>query len=141
MIAIDTNLLVYVHRAGVPEHAPARVALEAARNAPGGWGVSWPVVAELWSVLSGSAVGPKAVALHVVEAMIADITRAGGAIWMPSAGMANRLASHANRMGVRGTRIFDLQIACIAREHGARELWTHDAGFLTVPGLPVRDPL
>jgi predicted nucleic acid-binding protein len=44
-------------------------------------------------------------------------------------------------MGIRGPRIFDLQIGMIALENGARELWTHDAGFVAVPGLKVRDPL
>lgn len=51
------------------------------------------------------------------------------------------MAELARRLGVRGARIFDLQIALIARDNGARELWTHDAGFVTVPGLRVWDPL
>jgi hypothetical protein len=33
-------------------------------------------------------------------------------------------------------RIFDLQIALCAFESGARELWSYDARFVTVPGLP-----
>jgi predicted nucleic acid-binding protein len=39
------------------------------------------------------------------------------------------------------TQIFDLQIAVIAQEAGAREIWTHDQGFLSLPGLRVVDPL
>jgi len=26
-------------------------------------------------------------------------------------------------------------------DHGAREIWTHDRAFLSLPGLRVRDPL
>ncbi|MGH9487035.1 MAG: hypothetical protein ACRD04_05530 [Terriglobales bacterium] len=70
-----------------------------------------------------------------------EISRAGGQIWFPYAGHERALAGLARQLGVRGTRIFDLQIAFIARENGARELWTHDAGFITVPGLRRRDPL
>jgi predicted nucleic acid-binding protein len=44
-------------------------------------------------------------------------------------------------MGVVGPRVFDLQIAMTALDHGATEMWTHDAGFVRLPGLPVRDPL
>jgi predicted nucleic acid-binding protein len=44
-------------------------------------------------------------------------------------------------LDVRGTRVFDLQIALTAREHGVTEIWTHDAGFVRVPGILVRDPL
>ena len=38
-------------------------------------------------------------------------------------------------------RLFDLQIALTAVENGAREIWTHDRNFLSLPGLRVRDPL
>jgi hypothetical protein len=41
----------------------------------------------------------------------------------------------------RGPRIFDLQIALTAFEGGARELWTADSKFVSVPGLPVVFPL
>jgi len=44
-------------------------------------------------------------------------------------------------MGVVGPRVFDLQIAMTALDNGATEMWTHDAGFVRLRGLPVRDPL
>jgi predicted nucleic acid-binding protein len=33
------------------------------------------------------------------------------------------------------------EIAAIAHENGARELWSHDRHFRTVPGLRVVDPI
>jgi len=62
-------------------------------------------------------------------------------IWLPRPGFDHALFKTAERMKVVGPRIFDLQIALIALDHGARELWTHDAGFITVPGLRRVDPL
>jgi predicted nucleic acid-binding protein len=47
----------------------------------------------------------------------------------------------ATSLKVRGKRIFDLQIAVIAYEHGAQEIWTHDRNFVTIPGVKVKDPL
>jgi hypothetical protein len=47
----------------------------------------------------------------------------------------------AEQLGVRGARIFDLQIGLTALDAGATEIWTHDAGFVGLPGLKVRDPL
>jgi len=47
----------------------------------------------------------------------------------------------ASSLKVHGRRIFDLQIAAIALEHGAREIWTHDRNFVSVPGVKVHDPL
>ena len=34
-----------------------------------------------------------------------------------------------------GNRVFDLQIALCAFEGGAGEVWSHDARFVTMPGL------
>jgi predicted nucleic acid-binding protein len=47
----------------------------------------------------------------------------------------------ATQRNVRGARVFDLHIALTAVEAGAREIWTHDSDFVSVPGLRVRDPL
>jgi predicted nucleic acid-binding protein len=44
-------------------------------------------------------------------------------------------------MKIAGTRVYDLQIALIALENGATQLWSHDSAFVGVPGLLVRDPL
>ena len=46
--------------------------------------------------------------------------------------MSDQLAAH---LRIGGNRVFDLQIALCAFEGGARELWSHDARFVTVPGL------
>jgi hypothetical protein len=37
--------------------------------------------------------------------------------------------------------VFDLQVAITAVENGATEMWTHDAGFIRIPGLRVHDPV
>ena len=66
---------------------------------------------------------------------------AGCHIWMPLPGSAERILHLATSMDLRGPRIFDLQIAAVAREHGATEIWTHDAGFVALPGLKVVDPI
>ena len=34
-----------------------------------------------------------------------------------------------------------LHEAVIALEHGAREIWTHDRNFVSVPTVKIRDPL
>jgi predicted nucleic acid-binding protein len=52
-----------------------------------------------------------------------------------------RLARAASDLEVRGSRVFDLQIALTALQNGATELWTHDRDFVSVPGLTVHDPL
>jgi hypothetical protein len=42
---------------------------------------------------------------------------------------------------VRGPRVFNPQIGLAALEAAATEIWTHDAGFIGLPGIKIRDPL
>lgn len=55
--------------------------------------------------------------------------------------MVSRCLQLAEQMDLGGPRIFDLQISLTALEAGVSELWTHDAGFVGLPGLQIRDPL
>ena len=142
MIAVDTNLLVYAHRAGLPEHPAARRALGWARNDIRGWGLALPCIAEFWSVVThpASAGGPST-PQQAYNFLAALVIQAEASVWLPRDDFWDRLARLAVHLGVQGPRIFDLQIALTAFENGASELWTHDSGFLSVPGLPVYDPL
>jgi predicted nucleic acid-binding protein len=47
----------------------------------------------------------------------------------------------ASELNLQGPRIFDLQIALASLEGGATEIWTHDRDFVSLPGLPAKDPL
>ena len=142
MIAVDTNLLVYAHRAGCAEHAAARHAIEDAANDPRGWGIPAACVFEFWSVVThpssvGGASSPTT-ARRFVEALI----ETGGAMILPPPPAAvPRSLQLAEQLDVRGPRIFDLQINLSALDAGVTEIWTHDAGFTAIPGLRIRDPL
>ncbi len=62
-------------------------------------------------------------------------------VLQPGANFAQRCFRIAADMSVRGPRVFDLQIGLLALEAGVTELWTHDVGFVALPGLKVSDPL
>jgi toxin-antitoxin system PIN domain toxin len=142
VIAVDTNLLVYAHRAGCPEHDAARRAIEEAANDAGGWGIPSACLFEFWSVVThpsslGGGSSPST-ARRFIEALIET---AGAAILPPAAALVPRCLQIAEQLDVRGPRIFDLQIGLAALDAGVTEIWTHDAGFIGLPGLKVRDPL
>lgn len=142
MIAIDTNLLVYAHRAALPEHRAARRALERVAGEGDGWGIAQPVLAEFWSVVTHPAsAGRPSTAAEAKAFLQTLIQDGGGHVWLPSPGFDARLLEAATDANVKGPRIFDLQIALLALEHGAREIWTHDRQFLAAPGLRIIDPL
>ncbi len=140
MIALDTNILLYAHAGSAPEGRTARAALDRAARDPGGWGVAFPVLAEFWSVATAPA-SPLRSSPEIAAAFLAQLENHGARIWRPAPDLAPRLRQAAAALAIRGRRIFDLQIALIAQDGGADELWTHDAAFVTVPGLALCDPL
>jgi toxin-antitoxin system PIN domain toxin len=141
MIALDTNLLVYAHRANTPQHRLARRALEQAAAHPRGWGFAASVLPEFWSVVTHASSEGRPSTPAEAAAFVHALTDAGATVWLPGTGFGDRLVQAAADLRVSGPRVFDLQIALTAFEGGATELWTHDTAFVTIPGLPVVDPL
>jgi hypothetical protein len=142
VIAIDTNLLVYAHRRKAPEHRRAQRAIEAACADSRGWGISFASVSEFWAVVTHPACSGRPSSPAEASAFLRSLAEDGRMqTWPPGVGFAERLTQFAVDLDVSGVRIFDLQIALTAFEHGAHELWTHDADFVRIPGLRLRDPL
>lgn len=125
----------------MPEHSAARRALERAANAAIGWGIALVSLAEFWSVVTHPASAGRASSPREAAAFVAALADGGAQLWQPGPGFADRLLDAAMEHNVRGARIFDLHIALTALEAGAREIWTHDRDFVSVPRLRVRDPL
>jgi hypothetical protein len=142
MIAIDTNLLVYAQRRHTPEHRTARRAIERASTDPRGWGIPLPCIAEFWCVVTHPASSGGPSPSKEARGFLHALAGSGGAsIWTPGTGFWERLTQLASDLKIAGARVFDLQIALIALENGATEIWSHDRAFAGVPGLQVRDPL
>lgn len=140
MIAIDTNLLVYAHRAGVPEHRAAKRAIERA-STQGRWGFAVACLAEFWAVVTHPSSTGRPSMPTEAAAYLEALAAAGAEMWEPGAGFGARLVQLAADLGVSGPRVFDLQIGLIAFERGATELWTADARFIKLPGLRLHNPL
>lgn len=142
MIALDTNLLIYAHRAATPEHGRAQSAIQRACNAADGCGVALPCVAEFFSVVTHPAASGRPSRPDEAAAFLRGLVQQGGlVVWAPGPGATERLLQTAIDLDVQGARIFDLQIALCALDGGATELWSHDASFVKVPGLRLHDPL
>jgi uncharacterized protein len=141
MIAIDTNLLIYAHRAATPEHHGAHRAIEAALNAPSGCGITLPSVAEFFSIVTHPAASGRPSSPEAAVEFLEELRACGVEDLSPGPGFAPRLARMAADLGVTGPRIFDLQIGLCGLDGGATSVWTHDRGFTKIPGLVIHDPL
>jgi toxin-antitoxin system PIN domain toxin len=141
MIALDTNLLIYAHRAGAREHRAARTIIENARGTSGGAAITLPSIAEFFSIVTHPASSGRPSTPAEAHDFLAALQEGGVALLGPGQSFATRLVRLAGDLEVTGARIFDLQIGLCALDGGATEMWTRDRGFVKVPGLAVKHPL
>ncbi|WGX95895.1 TA system VapC family ribonuclease toxin [Nocardioides sp. L-11A] len=142
MIALDTNILVYAHRADAPHHHGARTAVEGIARSGDRFGVPWPCMHEFLAITTHPRIydppsSPEQ-ALGAVRAL-ADL---------PSIALLGEGPDHLAVLSglltsgaVRGPKVHDARIAAICLAHGVSELWTADRDFSYFPSLRTRNPL
>jgi len=141
MIAIDTNILVYAHRAESPFYVIARTVLsELAQNRA--WVIPWPCLYEFYSVVTH----PRRYAPPSTPRQAIDQIE----IWMESPYLQilgeSRLAWPTLRDLILASRpvdgqIHDAKIVALCLQHGVSELWTADRDFSRYPQLRTVNPL
>jgi len=142
MIAVDTNILVYAHRADAPFHESARVSVASLAEGRAAWAIPWPCIHEFIGLVTRPRVfqPPTSLdgALDQVEIWTASpslvLLGEGGAYW-------SELAKILRASRVVGSQVHDARIAALCLSHGVRELWTADRDFSRFAGLVVRNPL
>ncbi len=142
MIAVDTNILVYAHRADSPWHDRASARVRELAEGVEDWAIPWPCIHEFLAVVTHPRIyappSPLTTALEQVDA------------WMesPTLVMLGESAAHwptlrgivlAGR--VVGPRMHDARIAALCGQHGVRALWTADRDFSGLSGVDARNPM
>jgi toxin-antitoxin system PIN domain toxin len=142
VIALDTNILVYAHRADSPFHARARHCIRSLAEGNGAWALPWSCVHEFLAVVTHPRIykppTPIANALDQVDAWLESPTLVllseNEAHWP-----ALRRAIEAGH--VQGPRVHDARIAALCVAHGVTELWSADRDFSRFGELRVTNPL
>ncbi|MBA2695102.1 MAG: type II toxin-antitoxin system VapC family toxin [Ornithinimicrobium sp.] len=142
MIAVDTNILVYAHRADGPHHDAATDALQSLTAAGAHWVVPWPCIHEFLAIVTHPKVfGPPTPVEQALHAA-ADLLALEG---MRPAGESTDYFDVLRRVvldsRVVGPKVHDARIAAICLAHGVSELWTADRDFSYFPRLQTRNPL
>lgn len=142
MIAVDTNILVYAHRADAEWHAPAAAAIAELANGVAPWAIPWPCVHEFLAVVTHPRIfappTPLARACDQVDAWLESpsVTLLG-----ESPSYWDTLREIALKGKVAGAMVHDARIAALCVNHGIAELWSADRDFSRFAGLTVRNPL
>ena len=142
MIATDTNILVYAHRADSEWHEQARSNLATLAEGRVSWGLPWPCLHEFLAIVTHSRIydPPSTVEESVVqveawlESPVAELLTEGGLHWQS-------LKNLLRKGRVRGPLVHDARIAALCLVHGVTEFWTADRDFSRFPDLVARNPL
>jgi toxin-antitoxin system PIN domain toxin len=142
VIALDTNLLVYAHRAENPFHTAAIKLVNELAESKTAWAIPWPCLHEFYGVITNPRIHavptPIEVAIKQIE------------IWLesPTLQLLSETPEHwpylrqlIAKAKLKGPMVHDARIAALCLAHGVRELWSADRDFSRFSGLRVRNPL
>jgi uncharacterized protein len=142
VIAVDTNLLVYAHRADSEWHEQARACIRDLAENRANWAIPWPCIHEFIAIVTHPRIysPPSSTeqALNQVEAWLES----------PSLQLLHEARDHWSSLRrllttghTKGPMVHDARIAALCLTHGVREFLTADRDFSRFPALRARNPL
>jgi uncharacterized protein len=142
MIAVDTNVLVYAHRAESAFHTAAYACLKQLAEGGQPWGLPVSCLHEFLAVVTNPKICSPASsyeqALAQVDAWLASPTaqvlHSGLQHWQVLSGLTRKAK-------LQGGQFHDARIAAICMENGVSLLWSADRDFGRFKGLKTVNPL
>lgn len=139
---MDTNILVYAHRADSPFHEAAAACLVSLAESPATWAIPWPCLHEFLAIVTHPRIyappTPPAKALDQVDAWLESPSLQLLAETDDHWTVLRALVAQAH---IAGPKIHDARIAALCQTHGVRELWSADRDFSRFPEVNVVNPL
>lgn len=142
MIAIDTNILVYAHRADSPFHQRAAECVTSLAEGIEPWAIAWPCVHEFFSIVTHPRIyappTPAARALDQIGAWLESPTLV---LLGEGKGYFDTLKELVKKGRVTGPQVHDARIAALCKSHGVTELYSADRDFNRFPTLRLKNPI
>jgi toxin-antitoxin system PIN domain toxin len=142
VIAVDTNILVYAHRAESEWHEGALRQMLGLTESKARWAIPWPCVHEFLVIVTHPRVydppTPLAAALESISVWLA----AENCIAISEGpGYMELFRQLAGKGQIAGDQIHDARIAALCLHHGVSVLWSSDRDFSRYPELKLHNPL
>lgn len=142
MIAIDTNILVYAHRADSDWHVPANALLKQLAEGQVQWGIPWHCVHEFIAIVTHPRIyGPPSKLRQAIEQVEAWLESPVVQLFGESKVHWALITEQLIRGRVQGPVVHDARVAAICLGQGVTEFWTADRDFSRFPALATRNPL
>ena len=138
MIAVDTNVLVYAHRAEVKLHSAAVAELVELAEGDDLWALPVFCITEFLRVVTHRRVfNPPSTTTQAFDFVRGLIESPTCVVVGPESTYIEHLEAVVREADARGNLIFDAQIAALCKEHGIATILTHDHDFRRFEGLQV----
>lgn len=142
MKAIDTNLLVYAHRADSAWHSRAKEFVESALTGKEKIGIPYHALVEFYGVVTNARIFKNPTAPEVAIKQCKNLIAAPAAEILTESNVSFEiLAPLIVKSRVIGSAVYDARIAAVCLEHGVRLIYTLDRDFSRFAGLKVQNPL
>lgn len=142
MIAVDSNILVYAHRADSEWHAPAASAIRSLAEGRTPWAIPWPCIHEFLAIVTNPRIyDPPSTVEEATDQVGAWTDSPSVVVLCESSDHWTLLKKFLLRGKIRGPMVHDARIAAICSSHGISELWTSDRDFSRFPMPAKRNPL
>ena len=142
MIATDTNILVYAHRADSEWHEQARSQIASLAEGRVNWGLPWPCLHQFLAIVTHPRIydPPSTIEQAIdqvdawLESPVVELLNESDLHW--------QTLQELLRSGrVKGPMVHDARIAALCTARGVTEFWTADRDFSRFPTLRTRNPL
>lgn len=138
MIAVDTNILVYAHRAEMLKHEKARRRLTNLAEGRSRWAIPVFCVGEFMRLISHPRLfDPPFTAREACTALERVLASPSLSILLPGGDYPNLLMEAVAEANAVGNLVFDAQIVALCRESGVNSLVTEDRDFDRFRNFPV----
>ncbi len=142
MIAVDTNILVYAHRADSSWHAAAERVVRELAEATASWAIPWPCIHEFLAVCTHPRIyNPPSSLKRALDQVSYWLESPSLVLLNEGPGYAESLSAVLAESRIVGAAIHDARIAALCRYHGVREILTADRDFSRFRRVKARNPL
>lgn len=139
MIAVDTNILIYAHRAELAKHEAAARRLVALAEGAAAWALPVFCIGEFLRVVTHPRLfDPPFTAAEACLALERVLESPSLHLLAPGPSYPGLLLQAVRESDAVGNLAFDAQIVALCRESGASALLTEDRDFARFPGFPTR---
>jgi toxin-antitoxin system PIN domain toxin len=142
LIAVDTNILVYAHRADSSFYGVALQRITELAEGPAVWAIPWPCLHEFLTVVTHPRIFARPTPTRGALEQVGDWLKSPRLILLAESQTHWQTLQKLLETGrASGPRVHDAKIAALCLQHGISELWSADRDFSRFPTLRVVNPL